>query len=257
MKNSIRRVLLAVVFSLCCLAQVQAQETPKNEGIARTAVITAKAGHEETLLKAIADYHHWIANFEGHHQYIWYRILTGPNTGKLVARSGGHNWADFDAKFEWQEEARKVFEQNVAPHIERAEVHFTQDMPEFSHWPESFDAYTHYSVQDWYVHNGQSAAFRRHLKKIVDTLKARGFPHHWGFLSVESGGYGNHIQLVTANKGWGDMSEGTPTFYEIMSAELGGEEAFEAFMAEWGSTYKSGHQWMVEMIPEASDYGKD
>lgn len=256
MKYSIRAAFIAVLTGLCCLAPVQAQEA-QNEGIARTAVITAKAGHEDTLLKAITDYHHWIANFEGHHQYTWYRILTGPNTGKFVARSGGHNWADFDVEYDWEEESDKVFQQNVVPHIEHVEVHFTQDMPEFSHWPESFDGYTHFSVQDWYVHNGQGAAFRRQLKKIVDTLKAGGLPGHWGFLSVESGGYGNHIQLVGANKGWGDMSESNPTFYEIMSAELGGEEALDAFMAEWGSTFKSGHQWMVEVIPEASDYGKD
>lgn len=256
MKTRISPVLIAVLISLCCLAPVQAQE-PQNEGIARTALITAKDGHEDTLLKAITDYHHWIANYEGHHQYTWYRVLTGPNTGKFVARSGGHNWADFDAKHDWQEEARKVFEQNVVPHIEHTEVHFTKDMPEFSHWPESFEGYTHFSVQDWFVHNGQSGAFRRHLKKIVDTLKAGGFPHHWGFLSVESGGYGNHIQLVGANRGWGDMSESNPTFLEILSTELGGEEAFNAFMTEWGATYKSGHHWMVELIPEASDYGKD
>jgi hypothetical protein len=256
MKSRTSYILIAVLTGLCCLASVQAQEA-QNEGIARTAMITAKDGQEDTLLKAIADYHHWVAKFEGHHQYTWYRILTGPNTGKFVARSGGHNWADFDTKHDWQEEADKVFEQNVVPHIENTEVHFTEDMSEFSHWPESFDEYTHYSVQDWYVHNGQYGAFRRHLKKITEALKAGGFPHHWGFLSVESGGYGNHVQLVGANKGWGDMSESNPTFYEIMGAALGGEEAFEAFMAEWGSTYKNGNQWMVELIPEASDYGTD
>ena len=34
-------------------------------------------------------------------------------------------------------------------------------------------------------------------------------------------------------------------------------EQFEAFMNDWGSTFKTGQNWMVELMPEASDYGKD
>lgn len=94
------------------------------------------------------------------------------------------------------------------------------------------------------------------MKQIIDTLKAGNYPGYFGFYSVVSGGHGGQIQLVSANKGWSDMADKDPSFYELMSKELGGEDEFNAFMADWGSTFKSGQNSTVERMAEASDYGK-
>jgi hypothetical protein len=248
---------------LCCLAitvlgmlPAQAQEAD-NEGIAREVHITPKEGHDEALIKAITEYHLWVAKFEGHHEYQWYKILTGPDTGNYIARTPNHNWADFDAEHEWQKEAGEVFDNNVAPHIQNMEIRMTKEMREFNHWPESFDGYTHFQVENWYIHNGQNGKFRRGLKKIVDTLKAADYPYYWGFFSIQSGAQGNQVQIVGAHKGWSDMSETDPSFYDVMSAELGGQEAFDAFMSEWSATFKTGSNQMVRYMPGASDYGND
>jgi hypothetical protein len=253
MRMTTKLVFICAMTCLFWLLPAQAQE---NEGIATTVTITPKAGHEETLIKAITEYHQWVANFEGHMEYTWYEILTGPDTGKYAARSGNHNWADFDAKHDWQEEAAKVFASNIAPHIEGVENVMTVEMGDFSHWPESFEGYSHFRIENWYVINGQNSKFRKGLKKIVDTLKAGNYANHWGFFSVESGGHGAQIGLVTANKGWAGFSDVDPSFYDLMTKELGSAEAFETFMADWGSTFKVGRNWTVRRMPEASDYGK-
>ena len=52
------------------------------------------------------------------------------------------------------------------------------------------------------------------------------------------------------------MSEKDPSFYKIMSEALGGEDAFHSFMSDWSATFKTGHNQMVKLMPEASDYGK-
>jgi hypothetical protein len=244
---------------MLCLAwmlPVQAQDEDTNN-VARLAHITAKADHEKALVEGITEYHHWIAQFEGHHRYNWYRIVTGPNTGKFIARTGNHSWADFDAEYEWQEAAGEKFRELVAPHIENMQAEFTEEMSDFSHWPESFDGYTHYSVTEWYVKNGHWGPFRKGLKTIVDALKEGGFPGYWGFFSVESGGHSGQIRIVGANKGWSDLMDEDPSFYKIMSDKLGGEEEFQAFMADWGSTFKPGHNQMLVHMPDASDYGDD
>jgi hypothetical protein len=128
-------------------------------------------------------------------------------------------------------------------------------MDEFSNWPESLDGYTHYHVESWYVKNGHYSAFRRGLQQIVDTLKAANYAEYWGFYSVDSGGHGNQIGLVGANKGWAGFSEPDQSFYDIMSESLGGPEAFEKFMSEWGATFKVGSNMTVKYMPGASDYG--
>jgi hypothetical protein len=51
------------------------------------------------------------------------------------------------------------------------------------------------------------------------------------------------------------MADKDPSFYDIMGEALGGTEEFDAFMADWGSTFKSGQNWTVRRMPEASDYG--
>jgi quinol monooxygenase YgiN len=256
MKRKVKLIVFATLASLFWLIPAQAQDE-KKDNIARAVMITPKPGHEKTLIEAITEYHHWMANFEGHMEYNWYRIVTGPHTGKFMARTGGHQWADFDAEYDWEEEAGKVFESNVAPHIQEMHVEYTSEMTDFSHWPENFEGYTHYSVQDWYVKNGHYRKFREGLKTIVDALKAGGTPNYWGFFSIASGGHGGQVRLVGANKGWSDMVEKDPAFSSIMIEALGGEDEFHAFMSDWSSTFKSGLNQMVVYMPEASDYGKD
>jgi hypothetical protein len=51
------------------------------------------------------------------------------------------------------------------------------------------------------------------------------------------------------------MVDKDPSFYDLMSKELGGEDEFNAFMADWGATFKQGANWTVARMPEASDYG--
>ena len=54
--------------------------------------------------------------------------MTGPNTGKFIARTGNHSWADFDAEHDWQDQAGEKFEELVAPHIEKMNVEYTEEM---------------------------------------------------------------------------------------------------------------------------------
>jgi hypothetical protein len=254
MTYKIKLLVLTTLLSLITIVPVQAAEE-ENDGIAQIVLITPKAGQEEALVKAITDYHHWVADKQGHWTYTWYEILTGPDTGKYIARSGNHNWSDFDVEYDWQEEANQMFVANVAPLIENVQTTITENMDDFGHWPEDFSGYTHFQVQQWYVKNGRYGQFRKGLKKIVDTLKAANFPNHFGFVSVESGGYGGQISLVSPKKGWSDMVDKDPSFFDIMTKELGGEEEFGKFMSEWGDTFKSGRNHMVKYMPGASDYG--
>ena len=255
MKIRFISILMIALLAFAWLLPVQAEE--EKDDVAMMAKITAKAGPEKELLDAIEEYHKWVAQFDGHMEFQWYEIVTGPDTGKYIARSGGHNWADFDAEYDWQEQAGEKFESLVVPHVDDVTVQVTSHMAGVSHWPESFEGYNMFQVEDWYIKNGRYGPFNKGLKRIVDALKAGGFPHHFGFHAVESGGYSGQVTLVLPNKGWGGMADAEPSFAEIMIKELGGEAEFNTFMADWGDTFKAGKNRMVKYLPDASDYGND
>lgn len=254
MRKYLILILTTFLFTTFGIATLQAQES-MNEGIAELVKITPVAGKGAELEKAVEEFHHWMSNKEGHFEYNWYSIETGPDTGKYIARSGDHNWADLDAEHDWDDAAEAKFGEMIAPLVAHAERIVTQDMNEVSNWPESFEGYTHFVVEDWYIKNGSYGAFMKGLKKIHAALTKGGYPGHWGFMSVVSGGHGNQVTLVSPNKGWAGMADKDPSFSKVMAAELGGQEEYEAFMSEWGMTFKVGHNHMVRHLPEASNYG--
>jgi len=229
----------------------------ENDGAAELVIITAKDGQGEALEQAIKAYHHWVADKEGHWEYSWYAITTGPNTGKYIARSGGHNWADFDVSYDWEEEANAKFEADVAPLVESAERYLTEEMDDFAYWPDDFSEYSMYEVEHWYVKNGQYGKFRQGLETIHEALTAGNFGQYYGFQSTISGGHGDEITLVLPMKGYGGFADNDPSFFDLVSDALGGPEAFAEFMTDWGSTFKTGHSELVRYLPEASSYGDD
>lgn len=248
-------VFLAVMITAICFAlPVQAQD--EDGGTAADLVlITPNPGEGAALEAAIREYHLWVADKPGAFRYNWYAIETGPNTGKYAARSGNHNWSDFDQEYDWEEEAGAKFEELVAPHIHSLERTLTEEMEEFAYWPEDWTGYTHFQLENWYVKGGHYGAFREGLTTIHAALSEAGYSGHFGFHSVVSGGKGNQVTLVLPMKGHAGFGEKDPSFTSIVSEALGGMEAFGEFMGNWSSTYKVGESWLVRRLPEASDYG--
>ena len=100
-------IMVTALALISFMSPVVAQDDDENDGLARVVLITAKDGQNKALEEAITKYHHLMASKKGAWRYNWYSIETGPNTGKYIARSGDHNWADFDATHDWDEEAAK------------------------------------------------------------------------------------------------------------------------------------------------------
>lgn len=245
-------VVLLAAFCWLIPAQAQDEET---EGVADLVWITPKPGKGPDLEKAIRDYHLWVADKEGAFRYSWFAVETGSRTGDYVARSGDHNWADFDAEHDWDDEAGEKFAADVLPLIDSVERRLTVAMDEFSHWPDDFTGYTHYEVTLWYVKPGQYGNFRSGLEKIHKALTEGGYGEYYGFASTASGGKGNEISIVLPHKGYADMAENDPSFFDVVSEAVGGPEAFQALMEDFGTTYHIGHSHLVRYLPEASDYG--
>lgn len=236
------------------MSNAVAEDEEKNDRLAQVALITAKDGHEKALEEAITKYHHYMADKKGAWRFSWYSIVTGPNTGKYLARSGGHNWADFDAENDWDEEAGAKFESDVAPHIADLVPWIAQMDDEVGIWPENSEGYNLFSITEWHIKPGKGSAFNEGLKKIDAILKDSEFPGYYAFTSAVSGGKGNSITIVSPRKNYADMAPKEPKFMDIMSKAMGEDEA-RAFMDGWGATFMSGQNQLLEYRPKLSDYG--
>lgn len=249
-----KKVFLLFVLMAFVAGMSQAIAEEDNDGLARVVLITAKDGQKEALEEAITNYHHYMADKEGSWRYQWYSILTGPNAGKYIARSGGHNWADFDAEHDWQEKAGEKFRAEVAPHIDNAVPWITKTDDEVGIWPDSMEGYQYFSVTEWHIHPGKGREFNEGLKKIDAILNEGDFPGYYAFSSAVSGGYGNSVMIVSPRKNFADMSPKEPSFMDIMNKSMG-EEEVKAFMGDWGKTFKSGQNQLLKYRPKLSDYG--
>ena len=236
------------------MSHAVAQDEEENDRLARVVVITAEDGHEKALEEAITAYHHSMGDKEGAWRYQWYSILTGPNTGKYIARSGGHDWADFDAEHDWDEEAAAKFAKDVQPHIAEATIMIAQTDDEVGIWPENLEGYDYFSITNWHVKQGKNTAFNDGLKKINEALKGGGWPNYYAFTYPVSGGKGNQVTLVSPRKNFADMAPKEPKFIDIMSKAMGEDET-EAFLAEWSQTYYVGQNSLIKYRPKLSDYG--
>ena len=49
------------------------------------------------------------------------------------------------------------------------------------------------------------------------------------------------------------MAPKEPKFIDILNKAMGEDET-KAFMAEWGSTYKTGDYYLIKHLPKASKY---
>jgi hypothetical protein len=195
-----------------------------------------------------------MADKPGAWRYKWYSITTGPNAGKYIARSGGHNWADFDAEHDWDEAAGEKFSNEVAPHIADMVPWITKMDDEVGIWPDSMEGYHLFSVTEWHIKSGKGREFNEGLKKVDAILKDSEFPGFYAFSSAVSGGKGNVITIVSPRKNFADMAPKEPKFMDIMNKAMGEDEA-KAFMDEWGSTFMAGQNQLLKYRPKLSDYG--
>ncbi len=242
--------LMLFVFMSTTVAQAQQQD----DGLAWLVLITAKDGQAKALEKAITGYHHYMADKKGAMRYQWYSITTGPDTGKYVARTGNHSWADFDATHDWDEAAAAKFASDVQPYIKDVDFRITRTDGELGIWPDSLDGYQYFLITDWFIKNGSIGAFNSGLKKIDGILKKASWPNYYAFIRTVSGGHSNQITLVSPRKSFADMEPKDPSFLDAMGNSMGEEEA-RTFLAEFGQTYKSGRNYMLKYRPKLSDYG--
>ncbi len=247
--------LLALLMITASALPAHAQTTDGDEGISIVVQIEPRLDHEQALEDGVHAYHQWIAGREGAMRYQWYTILSGPDSTHYLARSGEHDWADFDQPLDWRSEGAQKFAELIRPHVQDVHVWYLADEKQWGAWPDSMEEYPLINVTHWHVHAGQVEAFRKGLARIDRILKDGGFPMYYRVSRVVSGSEGYHVVVVSPRRNFADMSPKDPNFMDILTQAMGDRKKVDVFMADWNQTYRTGQSYLIQYNARLSDYG--
>lgn len=249
MKRRLAMLLAALAAALFALPAVAQDD--EGESIATAWHVTVKEGHGKAFEAKVKEFNAFLADKEGAWDWDFYSVLTGPDTGDYIVRSGGHAWAEFDVEQAWEAEADAWFEENLAPLVDSMTRTMTRADPVVQAWPEEGVEFRYFNVQHWYVHNGHGATFQEGLRKVHGHLRDGGYPGAYGAWYAVSGLPGNMVMLVSGHRNWADMAETDPSFDEVMLKAMTAEELGE-FWQSWGQTFKAGETFTVAHRPDLS-----
>jgi len=248
-RRTLRRFALPLVAALAALPAL-AQDAP-GDGIATAWHIEVAEGQREAFEAKVKEFNAFLADKEGAWEWSFFSVLTGPDTGDYIVRSGSHDWADFDVEQDWEDEADAWFDENLAPLVGSMTRTMTRADPQVQAWPKEEVEFRYFNVRHWYVNNGHAAAFQEGLRKVHGHLRDGAYPGFYGAWYSVSGLPGNLVMLVSAHRNWADMAEPTPSFDEVMLKAMTEEELGE-FWRTWGKTYETGETFTVAYRPDLS-----
>ncbi len=239
-----------LVLLIACIffnSAVLAADEEKTDGIAVVWAMDVEKGKSGDFKKAIKGFHDLYSKKDGHFEWHWYEVATGPDTGQYLARSGNHNWADLDAMENiWDEELGKYWSENVSPLIANAERYINAADDDVYHWTEG-KTYKFFRIRNFQVKQGMD--FGKHIKKIHETLQKGGWGNDYALSWDVSGGYGNGGAFVFPAESWADMAETSPKFKEVMLKNMK-EKDFDELMKNYSASYKTTTTRLVRSLPE-------
>ena len=195
-----------------------------------------------------------------------YQVVSGEDYGDFYIRSGGHDWADFDAYDQgFGSEAGLHFQVAVGPLVKDVEQWITQEdtahsrLPAETEWPDI----NLISVTTYHLQPGMEREFNDLIGTIHGAIEGADWPVRYAWADMVAGTGGPQKVLAIFHENWADFEEPETPFYQMLQDELGEDEAQDV-MERFGDTFRyvenSVLRWRKDLsIPpmEMRDGGSD
>ena len=189
-------------------------------------------------------------NDETWHWHTW-QWETGENMGHYVFRSPGHHLKDLDARSERGAQARAYFMKQVGSHLEAMRGSIDKVMNDLSNWPQDLGTVPMVEAIEFKVHYGMSEAFVHATTKIHKAITESGWPVHYAWLTIVSGGEVPTFWLVIPYQSYAEMEGPEKPFWAMMEEMIGRAES-DALKAELTRCVRSQHSGLARFRPELS-----
>lgn len=237
------------VFLLCCLSL---PSQARQNDLAQSWQMKPMLGHASALEAALSTHAKWRMEHNDPWGWTVMEVITGPNVGTFVARSGGHTWADFDTYMTWEQgaAAEEHFNKTVTPHLAELSTSITAGDEENVHWPEDPSTVRFITIAGLDLKPGGGEAIGKvvsaYHKVIVDHNRDDYHYIAWGVSGSEYDMY-----LAFPGSSMADFAQSDAPIDELMK-EVHGGEAFMKMQESWNNAVEEGHSWMVAVRPDLS-----
>ena len=186
-----------------------------------------------------------------------YTVALGDNPSIYQFRSGGMDWADFDAGV--AEDGEKGLGSNWAANVDQyvEHLHHYIEVSDFdnSDWPEDLGQKPYYGVTTWSVNGNAEAAAdaaREEFSRVAMAGNWSATAGNWMWLSRVGGS--SKMMLVTAYDSFANMAPPEESFYEFLASQVGEDQAASLF-ADFGAGYTSSNYTIWAYRPDLSGAG--
>ena len=243
------RPLAAAVLTIG-LTLTQGQLEAQN--IAQTWTLVPAPGSSAAFESALKDHMDWRRANGETFSWTMYQVVTGPNQGQYVARSGSHEWADFDdydAGF--GPEGGFNYQATLGPLTASASMTISATDTTKVRLPEDIDEYNLLNVITWTLKPGGGQAFREAVDKYHAAITEADAPLYYVFVNPIAGTTGPSITGVFLQKNWAGFAPTDPTMGEIMTEKYG-EDGLAEIQEQINSAVVSSESQIVRRRPDLS-----
>lgn len=169
-----------------------------------------------------------------------YQVVSGEDYGDFLYRSGGHEWADFDAYDQgFGAEAGLHYQVNVGPTVEETRQWITAEDTENSRLPadDEWEDITLISVTTYHLQPGMEQQFNELIGTIHGAIEDADWPGRYAWADMMAGTGGPQKVLAVFHENWADFEQPETPFYQMLQEELGEDEA-QSVMESFGDTFR-------------------
>jgi len=221
------------------------------QNIAQVWTVKPVAGSGVGFESAFRDHLEWRKANGETWNWITYQIVTGPNQGDYIVRSGDHTWTDFDEyDAGFGPKGGLAFGAMVMPLTASVSLVITATDTSKTRLPDDLNEYSLLNVVTWTLVPGGEAAFNEAIGKYHAAITDADAPVFYAFINPVAGSTGPSITAVIFEKNWAGFAE-EGSMNEFMTEKYG-EDGFAEIVEQFTSSIVSEETQIIRVRPDLS-----
>ena len=217
-------------------AMVAAQDGP----IGQNFLIKPTTGQEMQWEAAYKEHLKFHADANDPWTWVAYQIMSGPDTGKYIIRTGGHEWKDFDAHADFEMKDYANYFETAAKYTESYSINFDRIHRNLSRVMSDGGSAKIIEITNVTVKMDKVGDFIAAVGKYQAAFEKTNSPARYVTASVETGGRVGEFLFVGLHQNYASLDQ-DPANMAMMMEEVYGRQEAAAILADFNECVEEMH----------------